>query len=198
MIWLLLACRPDPGAPVYPSPSSGSSDTGEDPDFLTGDTPFDGTRLSLGIFYEGDASETVLIDDAAAAFYIYESSFSVVATDDRVEGYTSDELTVARDTWWGGGIHWLSNRDISSYTTLHVALRSDGMVPDIGMKADVETKVSAASYGFAADGEWHALAIPLADFGLDTTSVEIPLLLVGEGTPAGSSFHIDDLYLDAR
>lgn len=197
---LLLACRPDPGAPSYPDPGADTDDSGGG--YLPGPDPYaDGdARLSLGIFYEGEASETVLIDNDSAFFYIYESSFSVVPSDTFIEGFASDQVVVSRDTWWGGGIHWNEGRDLSAYTHMVVHLRSDDIADiEIGMRGTSEAKLAASAYGFTSDGEWHQLAIPLADFsGVNLGAVDIPLILAGTGHSAGSSLLIDDLYLEAR
>ena len=199
-MWLLLACRPDPGAPDYPEPSALGRDS--DSDFLSGTTPYEegDTRLSIGIFYEGGASQWIDVDNVSQHFYIYEASFTVATSDERVEGYTSDEIVVARDTWWGGGVHWDDPRDLSAYTTMHVALMSeDNAALEIAMQAGGdEGKLAASDYGFVADGAWHDVVIPLEDFGLSLSAVDVPLVLVGEAWDSGSSFHIDDLYLDDR
>jgi hypothetical protein len=200
MIWLLVACRPDPGAPDYPDPQAVTDDTA-DADFLAGPDPYeDGEdRLSIGIFYEGAVSEWIDVDNQTAHFYIYENSFGVVPSDERVEGYTSDELVVARDTWWGGGIHWDSPRDLSTYTHLNISLRSNEVTDmDLGMAGGTEDKVTATSYGYVNDGEWHHLAIPLADLAIDTSQITIPLLFVAEGTASGDSILIDNVYMDVQ
>ena len=202
MILALLACRPDPGEPNYPDPGELTIDT-NDEDFLRGDDPYEEgeDRLSIGIFYEGPVSEWVDVDNVENFFYIYEDSFSVTSSDDRVEGYTSDVLEVSKDTWWGGGIHWEgSPRDLSAYNTLNVSLKSDALEGlELGMKGGDEAKVPVSDYGYVADGEWHHLDIPLADFsGVVLAGVEIPLIIVAEGTPSGTTVLFDNLYLDVQ
>ena len=197
LLALLLACRPDPGAPSYPEREPWERAVSDG--FLA--TPLaDGeARLGIGVFYEGATTDLVPIDDTTTHFYVYEASFGVAASDDRVEGYASDELVLRGKPWWGGGVHWDSPRDLSGYDTLHLALKSEVLGSwDLGMAGGREGRVDVADHGMVADGDWHALDIPLqafADGGTDLTRVTIPLLLVGEGGAEGDAVAIDDLYL---
>ncbi len=199
MIWLLLACRPDPGAPSYPEPGGWTTDS--DSEFLPGPDPFiEGEdRLSIGIFYEGESSEFVEIDNVTNHFYIYESSFSVTSDAERAEGYVSDRVILSRDTWWGGGVHWDSPRNVSAYNTYHLSLRSDDVGSfSIGMKGGTETQLPASDYGFVSDGAWHHLVIPLADFGVDLSVTEIPLILVSDTSSTGAELLVDNVYMDVE
>lgn len=199
MIWFLLACRPDPGEPNYPDPTDQVDDT--DAEFLEGPDPYvEGEeRLSIGVFYEGPTTEFVEVDNTTAHFYIYEASFSVSVDSERAEGYVSDKFTLSRDSWWGGGVHWDAARDLSAYNTYHLSLLSEDAVDiDLGMKAGTETKIKTSDYGFVSDGEWHHLAIPLEDFGLTLTSVEIPMILVSDTSSTGASFLVDNVYMDVQ
>ncbi len=199
MIWFLLACRPDPGEPNYPEPGSLGTDT--DAEFLEGPDPYvDGEeRLSIGVFYEGPSTEFVEVDNVTVHFYIYEASFSVNDDTERAEGYLSDKFTLARDTWWGGGVHWDTPRDLSAYNSYHLSLLSqDAVEIDLGMKASTENKLKTSDYGFEADGEWHHLVIPLADFGVSLDAVEIPMILVSDTSSTGASFLVDNVYMDVE
>lgn len=197
------ACRPVPGEPDYPEVSP-YVDTDTD-GFLPGDAPWDGSspRLSLSVFYEGGATDTLLVDDETVHYYIYEGSFSQVISDERVEGTESDRITVSSATWWGGGVHLDQAADLSAWDTLHVALRSsDEAMADfeLGMVGSAgEGRVRASTYGFQADGEWHVLNIPLADLspapGLD--GVTVALLLIDATAGSGSTLFVDDLYFTA-
>ncbi|MBN1336809.1 MAG: hypothetical protein JXB39_12705 [Deltaproteobacteria bacterium] len=201
MLWLfvaLLACRPDPGDPEYPEPGPWG-DTGGD--FLPGPDPYeDGdARLSLGFFYEGGYSDF----DPPEHLYIYENSFTTDVSGDRVEGLTSDVWIHGGGAWWGGGIHYDAARDFSAWTTLYISLMApaEGGFPtvDVAMEGGSQARLDAGTYGFAQDGEWHHLAIPLAAFasaGADLSGVTVPLILVDEGGNAGDRLFIDNLYLE--
>ncbi len=197
---LLLGCRPDMGAPDYPDPGPWHGDSG-DSDYLEGPDPYvDGeARLSLGMFYEGDASDF----DQADNLYIYSDTFTVSSSDDRVEGWVSDLWTHGSLAWWGGGLHWDEARDLSAWSTLNIDLKApaEGGITavDIALQGDKEGRVSCSSYGFVADGSWHHLVLPLADFaalGADLTQVTVPLILVGEVSAEGEQLYIDNLYLE--
>lgn len=195
-------CRPDPGTPVYPDRTATTDDTGGSADVLPGDAPFEegDERLSFSAFYEGGYSEIVQINDDDNRIDVFEGSFSIVETDDRVEGVIANDFIVARDSWWAGAIAWDNGVDLSDWDTLHVALVSEDEAMDnfeLGMKGgDVETKLLPANYGFVADGDWHVVNIPLADFtGVDLSNVTLGLIFSSGAGTTGESITLDDLYL---
>ena len=198
---VLVGCRPAPPELVYPEPPQWDP-LGTDPDFL-GDDPYeDGDeRLDIGIFYEGGSSEQVAIDDVDNFFYIYESTFSVAVSEDRVEGYLSDAIEPVGNAWWGGGVHWNQARDLSAWNTLHVSLKtSDEEMAgaQLGMTGGgTEGSVTLSDVGLVADGTWQTFEISLqsfADAGVDLSSVTVPLLMLGTEAPAGTALQVDDLY----
>ena len=160
-----------------------------------------GRRLSIGVFYEGSASELVEIDNATAHLYLYEGTVSVQETEEALEGQAAHRLVHAGGDWWGMGVHWSDPRDLSGWTTLHVSFRSESLaVIEVGMNGASDDRhfVLAADYGYAADGEWHSLAIPLADLaakGLDLAAVTSPLSLTGPTSAAGDFVLVDGVYL---
>ena len=199
----LLACREDPGAPEYPDPAQSPGDTGStDDDFLSGSEPYvEGeARLSVGLFYEGGYSDRLEVDDQTRFYYIYDSTYTTAPDlDDRVEGYESEVLTHSGKAWWGGGITWSEPTDLSDWTQLHISFKADAddwTDFDLAVTAGgVEARVSAAAYGFTADGTWHHLTIPATAFssqGADMSAVTAPLVLVGEGGEAGQQLWVDD------
>jgi hypothetical protein len=198
----LVACREDPGNPVYPDPIANTMDTGEaDPNFFLGPDPFEGQdRLSLSVFYEGGFTEQLLLDEVTVHYYVYENTFTQeVDLIDRVEGYQSDILVQGGVGWLGGGVHSDVPTDFSDWTTLHVSVKSNDM-PDVnfGMNGGVEASAAASAYGYVPDGSWHHLAIPLADLesqGVDLTNISVALLMIADQGSAGSTLHIDNLYL---
>jgi hypothetical protein len=191
---VLLACRPDPGAPAYPDRTPWTEDSADG--FLTDPLADGELRLGIGVFYEGPTTSYVPIDDTTTHFYVYENSFGVEASDDRVEGYASDALVLRGNPWWGGGVHWDTPQDLSAYDTLHLALQTEDLTGwTLGLTGGAEARVNVADAGLVADGEWHVLDLPLSGFvGVDLTAVTVGLLLVGEGGEAGATVRIDDLY----
>lgn len=208
-ILLLLACRPDPGDPSYPDPSwVDTGDTGEDDNFYEGPDPYqEGVpRLSFGAFYEGEASDYLIVDDVTRHYYIYSSTYTqTVDLIDRVEGYESAVIVHGGTAWWGGGINWDSSDDLSGWTTMHVSMRSSSATfASIELHltgGEVEAVVFAEDHGWAADGEWHHLAVPLADFvsgGADLGSVTAPFVVVGGAGESGDELRVDNLYFSAE
>lgn len=127
---------------------------------------------------------------------------------DRVEGAVSDRFTLTGTPFWGGGILWDQATDLQFWSTLHVALKSSDpsfAQIDITMQsgptggATVGAARPATDYGYANDGEWHVLEIPLGDFaarGVDLSQVRAPFILGGTGNTAGDTLLVDELYLE--
>ena len=193
------ACRVDPGAPLYPEypPWVDVNDP-----FLPGPFPYvpGEDRLSIGAFYEGEASEAVPIDDVTVHYYIFESTYNQQVSEDRVEGLQSDVLVVSgAQPWWGGGIIWDTSRDLSAWTTMHVSfLATDVLFEDMAIAVvggGVEGRVAPSDYGFLADGAWHSLVIPLTAFpGVQLGTVTTPASFVADFGTEDSELAIDDLY----
>lgn len=209
-------CRPDPGADDYDSQEVFHFDAG-DPrpeNYVEGPDPWvEGEpRLSIGLFYEGGASETVVVDDVTVHFYVYEGTFGLTPEGrGQREGLSVDRLVHAGTPWWGGGVHWDTPRDLSLYTTLHVSLRSSdaafrevklGMTSGAeGSAARAEAQVLASDFGWTNDGAWHDLAVPLTAFvdaGLDPTEVTVALVLGGGSGTSADSMLIDAVYFSAE
>ncbi|MFO0746581.1 MAG: hypothetical protein U1F43_13055 [Myxococcota bacterium] len=164
-------------------------------------------RLSLGIFYEGGYSQLIAIDEQTVHYYIYlaqpsgQLTYRQIRDDDRVEGVVSDRIIHGGLGFWGGGVHFDVARDLRAWQTLHVSLKSSSPAfaeIKIGMNSDgaIET-VDAGDYGWAADGTWHTLAIPLtdlADLGVDLGAVTAALTLSGGSGTSADSLKIDDVY----
>ena len=223
MLWLLLACRPDPiERPGNESLSELIGDTASD-GLPEGPDPYEEgeDRLSLGLFYEGGFSEEILIDDQSVFFYIWTvegtsiPTFVQIPSYDAVEGMIADELIASDAGWFGGGLSWLQERDLSQWKYMNLSIRSTeealaglkigmgGRYKEGGSCTGSGTRqnwVSLSNYGFVPDGEWHHLQIPLYDFTicLDLEGVSEPFnLLMAPLTSedSGSSVFFDNLYL---
>ena len=110
--------------------------------------------------------------------------------------------------FWGGGIEWLSGADLSGWTMLHISLKSFDRPmesTEVGLGDLVSGSGSVnyaflpvADYGFVADGRWHHVTIPVADFealGVQLEDPSLPFALRGEDTPEGSQIWVDNFYL---
>jgi hypothetical protein len=206
---LAAACRPDPGVPDY-SAMAALLDGGSGPQgSLPGPSPYvPGTkRLAFGLFYEGGASDLLLVDDATRHYYVFENTYSQRSSGDRVEGLHSDELTFTGSPWWGGGLVWDQATSLTGWTTLHVSLSS----PDTGLAAinlrllygegatAAEAVVKATDFGWVNDGVWHHLSIPLSSFvaaGANLAKVRGPFVIGGLNPGNGESLLVDNMYME--
>lgn len=79
---------------------------------------------------------------------------------------------------------------------MYVSLKSsdpsfENMLVRLG--SGTQAALDPRAYGFAVDGEWHNLEIPLADFvagGLDKSQVIEPFILSGEGGDRGAALDV--------
>lgn len=203
-------CRMDPGEPDYSGHVGLVKDKGGPADEnLPGPDPYvpGEDRLMLGLFYEGGASERVLLNGQTTHYYIFviQGSNALTYTQetdgDRVEGRLSDRIILNGTPWWGGGIVWDNPTDLSAWTQLHVSLKSsDPSFADfaITMGSGMQYKVQASAYGYTNDGEWHSLVIPLQDFvaqGLNKATIKEPFILGADGGNSGDVLLVDDVFL---
>ena len=205
-----LGCEP---APILP-PDPLDIDPSDQGSFgkLPGPRPFQegDKRLSMSVFYEGEYSDLLEIDDVTISFFIFQNDFTgtltydTLADVDRIEGLASDRIIHGAEGWFGGGIVSTEPIDLSAWT--HVSASFKSAAPsfesfDILIGGDVEVRVDVSDHGFANDGEWHSLTIPLTEWtdgGVDLSAVLVPFALVGEGGVAGASLLVDDVYLTAE
>lgn len=203
------ACRQDPGTPDYSDYEDlfDSIDDGRLPRELNGPDPFvpGEQRLSLGLFYEGGFSQVVPIDGARSNYFIFLAentlSYAQESDADRIEGQSSDRITLAGTSFWGGGIVWAPPVDLRAYDVLAVSLKSNDLeVINITVgSAGAEVSVAAADYGYVNDGEWHNLRIPLrkfADGGANLGATRLAFALGAAGGNAGAQLLVDDVYIE--
>ena len=215
-LWLLclfplLACRPEVGDPDYSSQETFDFEAEESVVVsLPGPDPFvqGEQRLSLGIFYEGASSQEILVDEVTRHFYIYANeatsllTFSQSTSDERLEGLRADSIEHSGGPWWGGGIHWDVAQDLSSWSSLHISLKSNDPAfsdVDLAMESgDSVAQVQAADYGYVNDGAWHNITVPLSDFtdqGVSLDGVTIPLRFGGFSGMSGELLLLDNVYI---
>jgi hypothetical protein len=166
-------------------------------------------RLSMGIFYEGAYSELLPINGTTTHYYIFLGAtgaltYQQVKDEDRIEGIVSDRILHAGGPWWGGGVHFDVPQDFTRWTTMHLSLKSVSPAfaeVQVGMSSEDNIEsLDASAYGYAADGQWHSLEIPLADFaelGVDLQAVTDALTLGGLSGTSADALKVDGFYFTA-
>jgi hypothetical protein len=187
----------DPFPPVPPDP------------FQPGDE-----RLSVGYFYEGGRSVTILINTVSTDYFVFAidinepvatRSFGEGTSTDRVEGLTSYEVTLNGSPFWGGGILWFEPIDLSNWTTMFVSFKSsDPSFANFDLtlqsgegEEPAGVDLDPTAYGYDNDGEWHFLEIPLQDaidLGWDPRTARSPFIFSAPGGDVGDVLLIDNLY----
>lgn len=210
-------CRVEPGETDYESQQIEDfmePDSGEPAVFLPGPDPYvaGDSRLTFGPFYEGAQSEEIPINDQTNFFFVFDaggiSSLEITMSTDRIEGFQSSALQNMGTPFWGMSLAFFDGNpddgasprpeDLSAYETMHISFKSSDATYDevsIGIESQGgQASVFATDYGYAADGEWHTLDIPLEDFGVDLTTVTTPLVLSGEQGTEGDFLLVDNFY----
>ena len=198
-------CRPDAGPNNYanqePFPDGGNvSLPGPDP-YVPG-TP----RLNLGAFYEDMASQTIVIDNKTTHLYVYQvgmmNTANLLPDQDRVEGLTSTQIIDLGLGFVGLGINWDSPKNLSTWTKMHVSLKSkDSAYETLMLGINAKTiYLDPTKYGYVNDGRWHNIIIPLADYvagGVDLTMVDAPFVINAGAGVTGDSLLVDALFWSA-
>lgn len=166
------------------------------------------SQTTLGLYTERTTTNTTILNEQQNNVSTLNVAFADAGTD---EGVSVMEIKADADnTNAQVYLNYPSPRlDISGYTTYHISLKSNS--PDVtilriedeaGQQANLTNLVG--DYGFAYDGNWHLLTIPLADFKAVNSTIDftkIKNIFVVKTTPGASYpassyiFYVDDVYL---
>lgn len=208
---LAVGCRDDAGVPDYSDLQEAFDRAGADPEPpLAGPDPFvpGDTRLAISrIFYEGDASEFIPIDGARTNYFIFLDNGALTyeqePDDDRVEGSSAERLTLNGTSFWGGGFVLDPPVDLTPYDVLAVSIKSRD-IAQVNIRvgdAGLEVPVAASDFGYAADGVYYNLRIPLTEYsdaGVDLSRARLPFAIGAPGGEFGQFILVDDLYFEAE
>ncbi|MCB9849763.1 MAG: family 16 glycosylhydrolase [Phycisphaerales bacterium] len=167
---------------------------------------------SFGIFTEDPAHKTAGNYDLGpdGGFYIWEHTL-LEGSHDPYEGAESVSLySVPGLTWFGAAFTPTIKHNLSAFrfpeSTLHLAMKTtsnttfrlgmrSGNVDDIDQKW-IEFAAGNDPYGFARDGQWHVLEIPMADIidAVNLTEVSMLFQVLGVNGPI-SDIEFDDVCL---
>ena len=139
---------------------------------------------------------------ARAAMYLWNN-----LTETRGEPAEGEEcwsLKAAAGEWFGFGVYLGETRDLSAYESgkLHFRIKSKSTA---AMKVGVESSFGGeswvplgdenAEFGFARDGEWHAVQIPMSKFdATDFEEIQQLFMLAADPFTATSELSIDDVW----
>ena len=211
---LVGGCAPDLGTPDYSSqvglrePVDPFPPVPPDP-FQPGDE-----RLYVGYFYEGGSSAEILINTVTTDYFIFaidEMTLSRRGASTRGLRPTGSkdcspiEVTLNGSPFWAGGIIWFEPIDLSNWTTMFVSFKSsDPSFANFELtlqsgegEEPAGVVLDPTAYGYANDGEWHFLEIPLQDAidrGWDPRTARSPFIFSAPGGEAGDVMLIDNLY----
>jgi beta-glucanase (GH16 family) len=139
-----------------------------------------------------------------AALYIW-NNMVPAAPPTPSEGSQCWSFDVAGGTWFGMGVLVPNFLNMQNYSDgyLHFDIKTTGAASmKVGIKSSragefwLPLGVDATSeFGFARDGQWHALQIPLNRFGnIDFRSVHQVFMIAGDAPPAAMNLAIDNVW----
>jgi beta-glucanase (GH16 family) len=159
-----------------------------------------------GVFTENPAiTEKFVIDDMVNSMQVWENTLQPLENAPSYEG--SDVMAFyapPAKTWYGLGINTASSIDLTHFQTgyLHFSIRTtidQNFWVGVGGTDDTEGRVNFTNgsdpYGFARDGQWHTISVPVSDLtaqGLNLSSVGNIFMFGGDG--ATTDFLVDDVY----
>ncbi|MCP4888684.1 MAG: hypothetical protein GY904_18975 [Planctomycetaceae bacterium] len=124
-----------------------------------------------------------------------------------VEGQECWSLKASADDWFGLGVYLGTPRDLSAYETgfLNFHIKTTSPSP---FKVGVESVSSGeswvpltnekAEFGFARDGNWHKVRVPMSKFNTaDFEKIQQPFIFAGQPFTSEVEFSIDDVWWEA-
>lgn len=164
---------------------------------------------NFGLFTETAANKTAgeYVLGVDGDFFVWENTLQAIAVTP-YEGSGAIALASAPgQTWFGAAFTPNSRWDLSAFrfpeSKLHFAMKTSSTATfQIGMKSGAIDAVGQTwitfengndPYGFARDGQWHVVEIPMSDFPeVDLTDVSQFFELLGTGGPI-SNIAFDDI-----
>jgi len=126
-----------------------------------------------------------------------------------LEGSSSLNLKSTGQGWYGMGLTAREGFNLTAFdnanAALHFSMKTTDTVPfkigfksgnvnDIGQKW-INFTAGSDPYGFARDGQWHEIVIPISSLSKDIDLFDVRQLLQVLGTTEINSLAIDDVYL---
>ncbi len=159
-----------------------------------------------GVFTENpEITEKFVIDDMTNSMQVWENTLQPL---EEAPSYEGSEVMAfyapPAKTWYGLGHNTASSIDLSHFQTgyLHFSMRTTfdqdfwvGVGDTDGNEGRVNFTNGNEPYGFARDGHWHTVSVPVSDLteqGLNLSSVGNIFMFGGDG--ATTDILVDDVY----
>ena len=139
-----------------------------------------------------------------AALYIWNNMVPAIPPSPS-EGSQCWSFDIAGGAWFGMGVLVPNFRNMRNYSDgyLHLDIKTTGAASmKVGIKSSragefwLPLGVDATSeFGFARDGQWHSLKIPLNRFGnIDFRTVHQMFMIAGDPPPAAMTLSVDNVW----
>lgn len=169
------------------------------------------SQTTLGLYTERAVTNSQALNTDFGNNANANNSFPTGGTDAGTDGGTEVyEVAAIAD---GLNTQWILNynprADFTPFSFYYISLKSNSAQPTklrIQDASDVSATLDPASYGMVYDGNWHTLAVPLADFTAAAPTIDLSLIknvfivktdpaAPGDVVASTYKFFIDDIYL---
>ncbi len=157
----------------------------------------------FGIVADGTVTDAQLDLATDANVFLWEKTLVAVSSTP-YGGATSLAVKTTNLNWFGFGVAATRKRNLLNYAAgyLNVAIKTtSNNAFKIGLNggndgdAWVDFKRGADPYGFARDGQWHKVAIPMTRFaGADFSDVRQYFMVAGDSSSPGTLWEFDEIY----
>jgi beta-glucanase (GH16 family) len=168
--------------------------------------PASPTADEYGVFTENPLiTEKLVLDDISNSLQIWENTLLPLENAPSYDGTgVMAFYAPPSGTWYGFGLNSTAGIDLSHYSGgyLNFSMRTSsnldfwvGVMDKNGAEANINFVNGSDPYGFARDGQWHVVSIPVSEIisqGVDLSVVDNVFMLGGEG--AVTNILVDDVY----
>ncbi len=162
------------------------------------------TPVNSSLVYGDDSSASWPYSDEAAVYPWADTMTFASAQTEFSEGTEGWTLDVAAIGWCGMGVLVPNFRNMENYSDgfLHVDIKTTstdlyefGIESARGQQAWLPVGDETTEFGFARDGNWHTVSIPLNRFGnTDFMTVNQLFMLLCTASTAGTTFSLDNIW----
>lgn len=161
------------------------------------------TPVKNSLAYE-DGSDPEFEYGDAAALYTWNNMAAAETSPTASEGSECWSFDIAAGSWFGMGVFLPSFRNMRKYSDgyLHFDIKTTSTAPmKVGIKSSrggeffLPLRDETAEFGFARDGKWHKVTIPLNRFAnIDFQTVHQMFMIAGDSPVSALNLSVDNVW----
>jgi beta-glucanase (GH16 family) len=158
--------------------------------------------VNFGVYTDTTPVNNSLTYGVDADLFIWNNMIETTTT--AYEGSNAWSFDIAGGVWYGMGVNTTTHRNMNNYSdgSLHFQMKSTTTEAiKVGVKSSVGDEFwlplgdETAEFGFARDGNWHEVIVPLNRFAnTDFPTIHQMFMLAGDPPASGFNVSIDNVY----